>query len=148
LIVGLKLLLQVKPPMLLECLNAACRTPLVYLRGGRIVRAQYRSGAILKLEHFWLCEVCSRVYNFRIFSDRPAIAIYSGPHRQRYVTAEQADVMPRPTAGQGPLGSPRPRGPESSGYLSRPEVSSPLPRHLPSQQAASERFGTPSINRA
>ena len=79
--------------MILECLNVVCRIPLVYLRGGRIVRTEYQFGMNLKLEHFWLCDDCSRFYNFHIFPDRPAIAILSERDGQRYVTSEQASVV-------------------------------------------------------
>jgi hypothetical protein len=111
------------------------------------VRTQYLSGTTLKLEHFWLCEVCAPAYNFRIFSDRPAIAIDSEPRGQRYVTAEQAGAMTRQTAGHAPPVSSRPRGPESGRFFARPELSGSLPGHLPSQQTATERFGAPLSNR-
>ncbi len=79
--------------MILECLNSACRRPLYYLRAGRIVRTQYQEGTRLKLEHFWLCGDCSQFFDFRVFSDGPAVAIRCGKYSQRFVRTEQAAVI-------------------------------------------------------
>ncbi len=76
--------------MISECLNAACRRPLDYLRAGRIVRTQYRDGTRLKMEHFWLCGECSQFFDFLVFSDGPAVAISCGRYSQRFVRTEQA----------------------------------------------------------
>jgi hypothetical protein len=44
----------------------------------------------LKLEHFWLCGDCCQSFDFRVFSDRPAVAIHCGIYSQRFVRTEQA----------------------------------------------------------
>jgi hypothetical protein len=79
--------------MISDCLNAACRRPLYYLRGGRIMRTQYQEGTRLKLEHFWLCGDCSQFFDFRVFSDRPAVAIRYARYSQRFVRTEQVVVV-------------------------------------------------------
>ena len=124
--------------MILECLNAVCRTPLLYLRGGRIVRTEYRLGTNLKLEHFWLCDDCSRFYNFCIFPDRPAIAIYSERASQRYVTSasQQAGTITKQTAthdSPSPI-SAQPQRCELGQSLYRVELKAPLQSPLLSQQ--------------
>jgi hypothetical protein len=76
-----------------ECLNSACRRALYYLRAGRIVRTEYREGMRVKLEHFWLCGDCSQFFDFRLFSDRPAIAIRRAGCTQRFVRTEGAALV-------------------------------------------------------
>jgi LSD1 subclass zinc finger protein len=84
-------------PLISQCLNSECRRPLDYLRGGRIVRTEYLVGMCLKLEHFWLCGDCSRCFDFRIFADRPAVAIRCERYSQRFVRTEEAAF---PSRGQ------------------------------------------------
>lgn len=79
--------------MISECLNAACRKPLDYLRAGRIVRTQYQESTHLILEHFWLCGDCSQLFDFIVFSDKPAVAVRCGRYEQRFVRTEQALVF-------------------------------------------------------
>ena len=61
--------------MLSECLNPECRMPLHYLRGGRIVRTVHQEGASMKLEYFWLCRECSRLYDFLLTPGEAVTAI-------------------------------------------------------------------------
>ncbi len=61
--------------MLSECLNPECRIPLHYLRGGRIVRTVHQEGACMRVEHFWLCGECSRLYDFLLLPGEAVTAI-------------------------------------------------------------------------
>jgi hypothetical protein len=49
----------------------------------------------LKLEHFWLCDDCSQCFDFRIFADRPAVAIRRERYSQRFVRTEEAAFLSR-----------------------------------------------------
>jgi hypothetical protein len=84
-----------------QCLNSECGRPLQYLRGGRIVRTEYRVGIPTKLEHFWLCGDCSQYFDFCVFVDRPAVAIRREENGQRFVRTEEAAFLSSRQAAEG-----------------------------------------------
>jgi hypothetical protein len=51
------------------CYNPECKKELRYLREGRVVRVVYGDGDEARLEHFWLCGHCNRIYEFVFPSD-------------------------------------------------------------------------------
>jgi hypothetical protein len=53
------------------CYNPECKKELCYLREGRVVRVVHGGGDEARLEHFWLCGHCSRIYGFVLPSDGP-----------------------------------------------------------------------------
>lgn len=109
-----------------QCLNSECRRALNYPRGGRIVRTEYLVGMCLKLEHFWLCGDCSRCFGFRIFADRPAVAIGCERYSQRFVRTEEAAFLSRGQQLKESIGSSTVMtqlwGWESDPLLSRPRT--------------------------
>lgn len=50
--------------MVTECYNPSCRTKLLYLRNGRIIRVIHNEPDGLRIEHFWLCGACYLTYDF------------------------------------------------------------------------------------
>jgi hypothetical protein len=54
--------------MISNCANPECSKPLHYLRDGKIFLLQFRSAETQnakRVEHFWLCGVCSAKYDVR-----------------------------------------------------------------------------------
>jgi hypothetical protein len=50
--------------MVNACHNPECKKELHYLREGRVVRIVHGEGDAARLEHFWLCGPCCRMYEF------------------------------------------------------------------------------------
>jgi hypothetical protein len=50
--------------MINVCYNSECKKELRYLRDGRVVRIIHGNGDEARLEHFWLCGLCSSEYEF------------------------------------------------------------------------------------
>ncbi len=49
--------------MLSKCANPICVAPFRYLREGRIFNVEVRKASAqgqIKIEHFWLCDICSK----------------------------------------------------------------------------------------
>ena len=64
--------------MITQCMNPACRKELHYLRNGRVIRTTSRTGATVRVEHFWLCGECHVDYDF-LFAKDGGVSLVSRP---------------------------------------------------------------------
>jgi hypothetical protein len=90
------------PPMVNHCANPQCCKPLHYLREGRVyVFDVTRSAAgnsertARRMEHFWLCGVCSETYFLEQVEDR---TVRISPRIQRPVAAVLPYKVPQSIA--------------------------------------------------
>jgi hypothetical protein len=72
--------------MITKCANQSCGQPFRYFRGGRLfivdvglnaqsIDSSTTDRAPLKLEHFWLCELCAETMTMVVGQDRTATVI-------------------------------------------------------------------------
>lgn len=78
--------------MVSRCLNPACKTPLLYLRDGRLFSVQKTPSSSM-VEHFWLCGDCAKQFDVQISeSGVPVI-----------VPREEQEQFPQSRSGKGML---------------------------------------------
>jgi hypothetical protein len=83
--------------MITKCANQSCSQPFRYFRGGKLFIVDVGSNGQsaganatdrtpLKLEHFWLCELCSATMTLVLGQDRTATVIAT---REEVQSAEE-----------------------------------------------------------
>jgi hypothetical protein len=75
--------------MLTECFNPACRKKLDYLRNGRVIRTIRSSSATMSVEHYWLCGICYRWFDFEFKAEGTVIL----SPRTRGVTSSERPLI-------------------------------------------------------
>ncbi len=73
-----------RDPMLSKCANPGCSQPFRYLGEGRLFQVERNitpeggGKSIRKIEHYWLCDGCSRAMRIGVLENE-ALLIYSDP---------------------------------------------------------------------
>ena len=89
--------------MITKCVNQLCSQPFRYFRGGRLFVVDVGSNAQsadlsttdrapLKLEHFWLCELCAATMTMVMGQDRTPTVIWT--RQQLSSAAEHGPSLP------------------------------------------------------
>ncbi len=106
--------------MLAKCANPVCSRPFLYLRGGTLFRLEpdygIANGAVSdgdpgwKVEHFWLCDHCSRSVTLRLDANgsvavEPRVLVQQDDRREQALASREGGMLLRSlTTGDTTLG--------------------------------------------